>query len=68
MSEKAVHLPAINCQHCLNTIRRELSELEGVSEVSGDLEHKQVSIRFSEPASWDSIRQLLIEIGFPPEA
>jgi copper chaperone len=39
------HVPAIHCDHCAMSIREEVSEVEGVSEVDVDLETKAVTVR-----------------------
>lgn len=38
-------VPAIHCDHCAMSIREEVSEVEGVSEVDVDLETKTVTVR-----------------------
>ena len=67
MSSKTVRVPAINCGHCTNTIEMELGELTGVTGVSADVESKQVTIEWNDPADWAQIEALLQEIDFPPE-
>ncbi len=67
MSSKTVKVPAINCGHCTNTIEMEVGELTGVTGVSADVESKQVTIEWSDPADWAQIESLLQEIDFPPE-
>jgi hypothetical protein len=50
------------------TIEREVGELEGVVAVKAAQDTKMVSVEWNEPpASWDSIRELLVEINYPPE-
>ena len=66
MSTKTVSVPAINCGHCTNTIELELGELAGVSSVKADVDSKQVTVDWDEPANWDQIEALLVEIDFPP--
>ena len=45
MSEVAVYaVPAIHCAHCATSIREELSEVEGVEDVTIDLDTKVVTI------------------------
>ncbi len=60
-------IPAINCGHCVNTIKNELSELEGISSVEGDVVTKKISVVIGEPATEASIRSLLAEINYPAE-
>jgi copper chaperone CopZ len=68
MEEKTVHIPSISCGHCLMTIRREVGEISGVKTVEGNAHLKNVTFRWNEPATWESIREMLEELGFPPAA
>jgi copper chaperone CopZ len=47
------------------TIKRELSELAGVTSVDGDIEGKTVTVAWNAPASEDGIKALLAEINYP---
>ena len=59
-------IPNISCGHCVHTIQRELSELEGVSQVRASESTKQVTVEFSYPATEEQIETLLAEINYPP--
>jgi copper chaperone len=58
-------IPHISCKHCTHTITMELSEIEGVTKVDADVQTKQVTITFEEPATEEIIKQLLSEINYP---
>ncbi len=58
-------IPQISCKHCTRTITMELSEIEGVTKVDADVQTKQVTITFEEPATEEIIKQLLGEINYP---
>lgn len=58
-------IPAINCMHCVHTIKNELSEVEGVKSVEGDHEQKTVTVQYDLPATPEKIESLLAEIGYP---
>jgi copper chaperone len=46
MSETVTYsVPAIHCDHCVMSIREEVSEVAGVEDVGVDLESKVVTIR-----------------------
>lgn len=66
MKTKTVNIPAIHCGNCTNTIEMEVGEIEGVSSVVANEESKNVTISWEEPATWDAIRSLLVEIEFEP--
>lgn len=67
MEEKTVHIPAISCGHCVMTIKREVSGLEGVRSVEADENTKTATIKWDSPATWDKIAGTLKEAGYPPE-
>ncbi len=68
MQTKTFRVPNITCDHCVMTIRRELSELEGVASVHADPQTQGVTVEWDETSlSWEKVRHLLEEIHFPPE-
>lgn len=58
-------VPTISCNHCVQTIQSELSELDGVKSVEANSNTKEVKIEFDEPASEKAIKELLSEINYP---
>jgi copper chaperone CopZ len=66
MEEKSVEIPAIKSGHCVLTITREVSPLEGVEEVAPSADGKKMTFRWKPPATWEKIRAKLVEIDFPP--
>ena len=66
METKTFVAPAIHCGHCINAIQMEVSELTGVKSVNADLDTKSVTVSWDAPASWENIKSLLEEIGYPP--
>lgn len=66
MATKTFRVPNINCNHCVMTIKRELGDLEGVVNVTGDVETRTVTVEWDSPATWDSIKSLLTEINYAP--
>jgi len=67
MEERTVFVPAINCGHCVAAIKRELAKLNGVQNVEGEAQTKRVMVRWKEPASWQTIRDKLTQMGYPPQ-
>ena len=57
----------ISCKHCTHTITMELSDLQGVTNVDADLQTRQVTVTFEEPATEQRLRETLIAINYPPE-
>jgi copper ion binding protein len=65
MEKKTFSIPSISCGHCVNAIKTELNELDGVSGVEGDIEGKSVEVEWDAPATEDSIKNKLTEINYP---
>jgi len=66
MTTKTFTVPNISCGHCTHTVETEVSELAGVVSVKAEQESKQVTVEWNDPASWDNIKSLLVEINYPP--
>ena len=66
MTTKTFTVPNISCGHCTHTIESEVGELAGVQSVKAEEATKQVTVTYDAPASWDSIKELLVEIEYPP--
>ncbi len=67
METKTFKAPAIHCGHCTMTIERELGEMGGVTQVKADPGSKQVTVTWGAPATWEQIKALMEEIGYPAE-
>ena len=65
MESKTFSIPNISCGHCVNSIKNELSELDGVKTVEGNPEDKQVAVEWESPATLDKIKETLKEINYP---
>ena len=61
-------IPNISCNHCVHTIKTEVSDLAGVTAVDANQATKQATITFQPPATEDKIRELLAEINYPVAA
>ena len=67
MTTKTFVVPNISCGHCTSTIELELTDMAGVTSVNAEQESKQVTVSWEEPATWNSIESLLVEINYPPQ-
>jgi copper chaperone len=67
MANKTFKVPNISCGHCVMSVEREVGELDGVVSVKADESSKMVTVEWNEPASWDEIQNLLVEINYAPE-
>ena len=66
MTTKTFTVPGISCGHCVHTVETELSDLAGVEQVQADLNTRQVTVSWQEPATWEQIKATLEEINSPP--
>lgn len=67
MGKKTFHIPNISCGHCVNSIKNELEELDGVLKVSGDPGKKEIKIEWESPATLETIMETLVEINYPSD-
>ena len=65
MSKETFSIPNISCGHCVNAIKSELSEMEGVKSVEGNPAAKTVDIEWDAPANLEKIKETLKEINYP---
>lgn len=65
METKTLSIPNISCGHCVMSIKKELSEMEGVAKVEGDPASKSVTLEWDAPATLDKIKEALNEINYP---
>ena len=67
MNTKTFVVPAISCDHCVRSIKNEVSELAGVKSVAADANTKIVTVNWDDPATWDQIKVALTEIDYAPQ-
>jgi len=67
MARVQLFVPGIGCEHCLRSIGKALLALKGVSNVTGDVATKTITVDYVAPADKRAIRDALIEIGYPAE-
>lgn len=65
MDNKIFRIPNISCGHCVNSIKNELEELDGVLKVEGDPEKKEINVEWETPATFETIKEMLAEINYP---
>lgn len=58
-------IPNISCNHCVHTVKTEVSDINGVTSVEADVSLKQATISFEPPATEEGIKSLLVEINYP---
>jgi copper ion binding protein len=59
-----VTVTGMTCEHCVRSVRTELTKLDGVSDVDVDLASGQVTMRTSGPVEPDAVRAAVEEAGY----
>lgn len=65
MTKQTFTVPNISCNHCVMTIKNQLSELEGVISVEGDAENKSITVEWGDPSTLEKIKDTLKQINYP---
>jgi len=65
MEKITLSIPAISCEHCVMTIKRELGEMQGIKEVEGNAITKKITVQWDLPATVEQIKSTLKEINYP---
>jgi copper chaperone len=65
MESKTFSVPNISCGHCVMSIKNELNEIQGVSNVEGNPEEKKITVEWETPATLEKIKSTLKEINYP---
>ena len=65
MEIKTFSIPNISCGHCVNSIKNELGELDGVKRVDGDPQKKSITVEWESPVTLEQIEATLKEINYP---
>ena len=66
MTNKTFEVPNIHCMGCVQAIKNELGELDGVASVHGDAASRRIEVEFEPPATWEAIEAALKAIEYPP--
>ncbi|WP_372595082.1 heavy-metal-associated domain-containing protein [Actinotalea sp.] len=74
MSTQTVGVAGMTCQHCVHSVKEEIGELAGVTDVQVELNNggtSQVTITAAEPLDADAIAAAVTEAGYavvPPNS
>ena len=63
-SETTITVTGMTCEHCVRSVREELSQLEGVSDVDVDLASGRVRISAESPVDDAAVRAAVEEAGY----
>ncbi len=65
MTHKNINVEGMTCEHCVETVTKAVNSIDGISQVSVDLDKKQVTVDFDESRTdMDAISSKIIEVGF----
>ncbi len=64
MVEKAFIVPDVSCEHCVRAITSELTQIDGVEQVSVDIPTKVVTVRASDAVTDAVLVAGLSEAGY----
>ena len=65
MEKTKLSIPNISCGHCVMSIKKELTGIDGVFAVDGNPETKEITVEWDAPATLEKVRDLLKEINYP---
>jgi copper chaperone len=65
MSTITLNIPNISCGHCIMTVKREGSMVEGVEFVSGDIAAKTATFQVADDQALKQLKATLAEVGYP---
>ncbi|QOS57616.1 heavy-metal-associated domain-containing protein [Thermobifida fusca] len=64
MASTTIIVTGMTCGHCVSSVKEEISELPGVTDVRVDLESGRVEIDSTAPLSDEQIRAAVAEAGY----
>ena len=64
MVEKEIKIEGMTCMHCVQTVKRALLSLEGVSHVEVSLEEGKAKIQLNKDIPFDTIKKAIEEWGY----
>lgn len=65
MTHKEIQVNGMTCGHCVETVTQAVNSIDGISQVSVDLEKKQVSVDFDESRTdMGAVSAKITEVGF----
>ena len=66
METKTFKVTNMTCNGCVNTVRTEIEQLDGVLNVDINKPAQLVTVEWNNPASWQLIEKALVEINYAP--
>lgn len=67
METITLYIPNISCHHCIMTIKREGSAVEGIEFIGGDPAARTVTFQVADDQALRQLKVALAEIGYPAQ-
>ena len=64
MATATYEVSGMTCDHCVNAVKGELSQLDGVDDVEVQLDSGKVSVTSAEPLEADTVRAAVERAGY----
>lgn len=64
MVEKTLKVEGMTCQHCVETVKRALYSIEGVSHVEVSLQEGKVQVHMEEEIPFHTLKSAIEEWGY----
>lgn len=64
--KESIIVQNLKCGGCANTITSKVSQMEGISNVSVDVEKSLVTVEFEKEGLGSELKNTLAAIGYPP--
>ncbi|GAB6065288.1 heavy-metal-associated domain-containing protein [Aquifex pyrophilus] len=64
MKELEIKIEGMTCMHCVNTVKRALQNIEGVSEVEVSLEEKKAHVKLEKEVPYETLKSAVEEWGY----
>lgn len=62
-----IKIHGMKCQHCVSSVTKALQDIEGVSDVSVNLEAAEATYTADSSVTPSNIKEAISKIGFEPE-
>ncbi|SHK55540.1 heavy-metal-associated domain-containing protein [Thermocrinis minervae] len=62
--EKVIKIEGMTCQHCVNTVKRALYSVEGVSHVEVSLEDKLAKVSLEKDVPFEELKKAVESFGY----
>jgi len=64
MKEIELKIEGMSCMHCVNTVKKALSEIDGVLEVEVSLEKRTAKVKLDKEVPFETLREAVQQWGY----